>query len=113
MKPSILVQEEAGKGDAEAAAKRLKAISDFAILEIDEDASRVAKFLVADGAIPREYPEDAIHIGVASVNGIDFILTWNFAHINNASNREKIENVVGQCGYVCPIICAPEELLGG
>jgi len=110
---SDLVQEEAGKGDIEAAAKRHEAISGFAFLEIDEDASRIAKFLVADGAIPKEYPEDAIHIRVAYVNGIDFILTWNFAHINNANNREKIAEVVDRCGYVCPVICTPEELMGG
>lgn len=110
---SDLVREEAGKGDTEAAARRLDVISKFAILEIDEEASKIAKFLVANGAIPSEYPEDAIHIGVASVNGIDFILTWNFAHINNALNREKIERIVDQCGYVCPVICTPEELFGG
>jgi hypothetical protein len=110
---SDLVQEEAGKGDLKAAAKRIEVISEFTVLEIDENASRMAKILVAEGAIPQEYPEDAIHIGVASVNGVDFILTWNFAHINNARNREKITKVVDQFGYVCPVICTPDELLGG
>jgi len=53
---SDLVQEEAGKGDPEAAVKRLKVISEFLFLEIDDEASRIAKFLVANGAIPPEYP---------------------------------------------------------
>jgi hypothetical protein len=110
---SDLVLEEAGKGDPVAAIKRLEAISTFSILEIDGDSSKIAKALVAEGAIPQEYPEDAIHIGVASVNGMDYILTWNFAHINNAENREKIARVVDRHGYICPVICTPEELLGG
>jgi len=109
---SDLVLEESGKGDVQAVEKRLSVISEFALLEVDEEASRIAKLLVADGAIPKEYPEDAVHIGVASANGIDFILTWNFAHINNAENRERIVKVVDHCGYVCPVICTPEELLG-
>jgi hypothetical protein len=110
---SDLVQEEARKGDSKAAIKRLQAISVFTYLEIDDDAARIAKVLVAEGAIPEEFPEDAIHIGVAAVNGIDFILTWNFAHINNANKRGKIVSVIDQCGYICPVICTPEELLGG
>ena len=40
---SDLVQEEAGKGDDKAAAKRLNAISEFPILEVDTEASRIAK----------------------------------------------------------------------
>lgn len=105
--------EEAGKGDLNAASKRIEAISDFMVLKIDEDAAMIAKNLLSDGAIPQEYPEDAIHIAVASINRMTFILTWNFAHINNAIHREKIIKSVDQCGYTCPVICTPEELLGG
>jgi hypothetical protein len=110
---STLVHEEAGKGDTVAAKKRIDSISEFRLLEIDDDASRMAKTLVAESAIPPEYPEDALHIGVAAVNGIDFILTWNFAHINNAMNRERIMKIIDQAGYICPVICTPEELIGG
>lgn len=110
---SDLVQDEASKGDKDASVKRLEAIAKFEILEVDSEASRVAKQLVSEGAIPSVYPEDAVHIGVAAVNGIDFILTWNFAHIHNATKQEKIVKVVDLCGYVCPVICTPEELLGG
>ena len=93
--------------------KRVEAVSTSKILKIDEESSKIAKTLVAEGAIPREFPEDAVHIAVASVNGMDYILTWNFAHINNAENRGKIMKLIDQCGYVCPVICTPEELLGG
>jgi hypothetical protein len=109
---SDLVIEESAKGDTVAAAKRLKKISNFKILEIADDCSEVAKILISKNAIPTEFPEDALHIAIAAMKGIDFILTWNFAHINNAINREKIMNVIDQCGYICPVICTPEELLG-
>ena len=110
---SDLVLEESAKGDNVAAAKRLEAISNFSILEIDDECSDLAKILISKKAIPAEFPEDALHIAVAAMNGIDFILTWNFAHINNAMKREKIMDVIDQCGYICPVICTPEELLGG
>ena len=109
---SDLVLEESAKGDTDAASKRLDAISAFQILEIDEESAVLAKGLISKKAIPAEFPEDALHIAVAAINGMDFILTWNFAHINNAMNREKIMDVIDQFGLICPVICTPEELLG-
>ena len=52
------------------------------------------------------------HIALAVVNGMDFLLTWNFAHINNARMKSDITRVVEAYGYECPVICTPEELAG-
>ena len=61
-------------------------------------------------AIPASCPEDALHI--ATVNGLDLIVTWNFSHINNPFTRMLIRQVVENSGYECPEICSPDELLG-
>ena len=53
----------------------------------------------------------ALHIAVAAVNGIDVIITWNFAHLNNPFRRRKVRNIVEAEGYSCPEVCSPEELL--
>ncbi len=34
-----------------------------------------------------------LHISIAAVQGIDFLLTWNFKHINNANMRDKMEQL--------------------
>ena len=44
--------------------------------------------------------------------GIDYLITWNFKHINNASTRTIVVNVVSNSGLVCPVLCSPEELMG-
>ena len=59
-----------------------------------------------------KYPEDALHISAATVNEIEFIVTWNFKHINNPFMKNKIREIIENAGYKCPIICSPEELLG-
>jgi len=43
--------------------------------------------------MPPEAVEDALHIAVATLNGMDYLLTWNFGHIANATMRYKIERV--------------------
>ena len=108
---SVLVREEAGRGDEEQAAKRLQALKAFPVLDIDEPAQRVAAGIVVGHGIPEEYPEDALHIAVAAVHGIDVLVTWNFTHLNNPFTRMMIRQLVENAGYRCPEICSPDELL--
>jgi len=108
---SALVYEESARGDPEQAAKRLDAIAPFRMLDIDEETRKLAETIIAGKAIPKEYPEDALHIAVAAVNGIAVVVTWNFAHLSNPFTRSVVRQIVENEGYVCPEICSPEELL--
>ena len=81
------------------------------MLDIEGDAIFLAEKIIAGRGIPAEYPEDALHIAVAAVNGIEVLITWNFAHLNNPFTRRAIRRIVEEEGYVCPEICSPEELL--
>ena len=108
---SALVVQEAGKGNPNQAQMRLAAIAKFPMLDIDDEALSLAEKIVAKKGIPVEYPEDALHIAVAAVNGIEVIITWNFAHLNNPFTRKKVRKIVEGEGYSCPEVCSPEELL--
>lgn len=108
---SELVHREAAAGDAAAADARLEAIANLKILRVTEEAVSLAELLTAKGPIPREHAADALHIAIAAVNGIDYLLTWNCKHLANAAHRSRIERLVEEAGYVCPVICTPEELM--
>jgi len=108
---SALVYAEAGRGDPEQARMRLAAIEPFPMLDIDDEARMLAEEIIAGGGIPAENPEDALHVAVAAVNGIDVVITWNFAHLNNPFTRIMVRQIVEGVGYQCPEICSPEELL--
>lgn len=110
---SALVYEEAGRGNEELARKRLDAVAPFPVLDVDQEARDLAAQLLATKTIPDEFPEDALHIAVAAVNGIGILLTWNFAHINNPFKKMLIRQTVENAGYLCPEICSPEELMEG
>ena len=108
---SALVFEEAKKSDPKQAQIRLEAIDPFPMLDIDDEARSLADKIIARRAIPAEYPEDALHIAVAAVNGIEVVITWNFAHMNNPFTRKMVRQVVEDEGYTYPEICSPEELM--
>ena len=109
---SELVLQEASKGDPSAARIRMETIKELKELEIDDECKQLAKVLVSNNAIPKEFPEDALHIAVASVHNMDVIVTWNFKHINNPIMRKKIKEILETTGYNAPELCSPEEFMG-
>jgi len=109
---SALVEEEISQGDALAAKARLGLIKDVPNLEISDEAVYLAEQLLSQGAVPRDSEEDALHIGIAAAQGVDYLLTWNFKHINNAEMKSVITKVVDSFGFICPQICSPEALGG-
>jgi predicted nucleic acid-binding protein len=108
---SQMVVQEVSIGDDDAVSRRLQAIDGFPLLDITPQAVQLAEQLIAEKAIPRQAAEDALHIALATVNGMDYLLTWNFKHIANAVLRSKVEAVCRNHGFEPPIICAPFELM--
>ena len=110
---SEAVVEEASRGDAEAARKRLEGISDLEELLIDEPVLSLTRAILGTGLIPGKSSADALHIALAARHGMDYLLTWNCKHIANAEIVRRISYVISECGYFVPIICTPRELFGG
>ena len=109
---SPLVVEEISAGDASEAEERLRVIADIPSVAIAAKAESLAFALLASNAVPEYSARDALHIAIAATQGIDYLITWNFKHINNASTRTMVVNVVSNSGLVCPVLCSPEELMG-
>ncbi|MEO1616447.1 MAG: hypothetical protein AAFV88_11395 [Planctomycetota bacterium] len=81
-------------------------------LQITDATRDLADALMDRKAIPESEPRDAIHIGIAAVHGVQYLVTWNFKHIANATLRDRINRVCRDAGHEPPIICTPEEIAG-
>lgn len=108
---SDAVIAEAGRGDPDAAARRLNALSGIPLLEATREAEILANAILQTATMPPKAAVDAAHVAIATVHALDFLLTWNCTHIANAANRPRIERVCRSLGYQVPIICTPFELL--
>jgi hypothetical protein len=107
---SDLVMAEASAKDPTAAADRLAILNTIPLLRVNQDAEQLAKNLVSALAIPSSEQRDALHVAIAAVNGIDFLLTWNCRHLANLHQRGRIEQVCRSFGYQPPLIGTPSEL---
>ncbi|MHC4444298.1 MAG: type II toxin-antitoxin system VapC family toxin [Planctomycetota bacterium] len=107
-----LVMAEAGEGDPDAVKRRVEMMQGIPDLEVTDDVVALAKKLIDEGALPREALDDAMHVALATVHGVDYLLTWNCRHIDNAERKPLIRSVCAVAGYICPEICTPQELMG-
>jgi hypothetical protein len=108
---SQFVLDEASKGDPEAAALRLATLEQIAVLDVNDDATVLTEELIAGGGLPQQARVDAFHVAVATVHGMDYLLSWNCKHIANATLRSRIEAICRAAGYEPPVICMPLELV--
>lgn len=106
------VLRECAAGDPNAAEKRLAIVSDVPLITITEQAIQVAESLVKEKIVPEKAVEDALHIAIATISNVDYLLTWNCKHIANPEIQRNIAAHLDKLGLFLPFICTPEELLG-
>ena len=107
---SELVIREAQNGDSNAALRRLNLLQGLPILIIDQRVQLLANIILKEGCLPIKAGEDAVHIALASVHTMDYLLTWNCKHIANAHMRQKIVDICRRHGFKAPVIGTPEDL---
>jgi len=105
------VLAEAKRGDTAAAARRLETLKGIPVLSVSRGVGTLAGTLLRTGTLPLKARLDAIHVAIAALNGMDYLLTWNLRHLANAVIRGKIEEACRRAGIRPPIICTPEELM--
>ena len=81
------------------------------VLEPETEASRLADLYVSEGVIPQKYRTDGLHIAIATVHGLDLIISMNFEHIV----KHKTEKMTGAIntlnGYRAIEIVSPMEVI--
>ena len=111
LRVSQFVLDEAAKGDVEAAARRLVVLRAIPLLSVTEEAIALGDELVRNGLLPEKAGADALHLAVAAIHGVDFLLTWNCRHLANAKVKARVGRFARAIGLELPVICTPEELV--
>ncbi len=110
---SAVVVQEVREGTPELAASRLKYLEDVTFLEVTDEAEALKEKLLAAAALPRKAELDALHIAVATVHGLDYLLSWNLRHIANAVTLPRVYDICRREGFEPPFVCTPPELMEG
>lgn len=107
---SEVVLDEAARGDQSIARARIALVESLPILAVNDQARNLAAAILQSAALPSKAAADAMHIAIATVNAMDYLLTWNCTHIANAIIFRKVADICRGMGYDPPTVCTPEEL---
>lgn len=108
---SELVVREAEVGDPSAARSRLTLVASLPLLSIPQEAELLAPVLLRAAGLSANAATDSLHMALAAVHGMQYLLTWNCKHIANAVIRRAVERRCIAAGYDPPVICTPQELM--
>lgn len=104
---------EVTKGEMIDAPEHVRALfeSTFAeLLTITEDARMLAQDYLKHQVVTENYYQDALHVAVATVEGINLLASWNFKHLVNIHREEAFNAVNLLNGYPQLRIVTPKEL---
>lgn len=107
---SELVLFEIGRGDSSAAELRLAFVQGLPVLGITSEARVLADRIFRATTLPDKAAADALHVALAAINSMDYLLTWNCTHIANGVVLKIVNAICRESGYEPPIVCTPEEL---
>lgn len=110
---SQLVIDEAAMGDPDAAASRLRMLDGMPVLPANPDAEIVADEIVRRSMMPATAKIDALHVAIAALAGVQYLLTQNCRHIANAHELPRLYRLLDELGLSGLLICTPMEFLGG
>ena len=108
---SEIVRAEIQKGNPTAAQQRLAAVSSLTVLEVLPEVDGLVQKLLDTGAVPRNSEPDAQHIAIATVHGVEYLVSWNHKHIVNEHKREHIKRICQAAGFQPTTICTPIQLM--
>jgi hypothetical protein len=79
-------------------------------LPVTNVVRKLADLLLTHGVIPREKPGDATHLGLAAGYEVDYLLTWNYAHLANPVTQAKTQQLLERHGLREPLLVSPESI---
>ncbi|MEW6687313.1 MAG: type II toxin-antitoxin system VapC family toxin [Candidatus Edwardsbacteria bacterium] len=108
---SQVVLDEIREGDPEMIDKRMEILQGIPLLETNDEVESLAERYFVGLQLPPKALRDAFHLAYVVAYRIDFLITWNCAHLANANILYRLSRVNRNLGYETPMIYTPEELI--
>ena len=84
--------------------------NDAEILRINEEALDVVLQYQTHKILPHKFTNDMLHIALATVAGVDILVSWNFKHIVHFDKIRQFNAVNNELGYKGLSIYSPMEV---
>jgi predicted nucleic acid-binding protein len=98
---STIVTQEINRADESATAQMVEEVEKLApvLLQPNAESEELAEAYLRAGVIPAKKRADALHVAIATVAGIDIVVSWNHRHMANDRKRSLFAAVNRLAGY--------------
>jgi len=101
---------ELENGAPEYVKENLKTV-DYEEFMVNEEMIKLTEKYMEQKIVSTNYYSDALHIAVATVLGVDVLVSWNFKHIVNLNKIKMFNSVNLREGYSILEIRSPREVI--
>ncbi len=112
---SEVVMAEVNRASADIKTKLIGLINKHkpVMLDLTEDAERLADAYMERRIIPEKKIEDGLHVAIATLEELDAVVTWNYQHLANLRKSELFYSVNLSRGFHKKVeIITPWEVVG-
>lgn len=107
---SILTESELRAGKYRGQAQAVAACRRLAYLRSSKKVIACASFYLDKRLVPPEKPADALQLALATVHKVDYLLTWNYAHLANVDTQRRLRTMNDAQGWLTPLLVSPENI---
>jgi hypothetical protein len=88
----------------------IELIRGVSVIPITEAMIEFGQILVDRKVMPRPVAGDALHVAIAAVSEMDYLLTWNVRHLANPNKILHLNAICLEYGLIAPKILRPDDL---
>jgi len=107
---SFVVLDELSASPTPKRERCLDLVNPLPLLDVTEEVLGIAEAYQAERLMPRQPAADSIHLAVASLYRMDYLLTWNCQHIANANKTRHLEVINLRLHLGLPMLVTPHQL---
>lgn len=108
---SELVKAEFARSPLAKSVQAARFFANIPALQPPPQFSEIVRTYIAERVMPADAGGDAAHLAMASLHGVEIILTWNCRHLANANKAVHIRAVNDRLGLLTPTIATPLEVI--
>lgn len=106
---STLVENEIEAAPDPLRKKLTQKLEGFSVLPITPETEELAQHYIEQGVFPERYRSDALHVATAVLHRVEYLVSWNFAHMVKVRTRQTVNLVNALKGFPGIEIIAPPE----
>lgn len=107
----LVLQEIRKTADATKKKTLLEAVKKFRVLKVSPVAKELAQRYLAEKVLSESARLDSLHLAIATVGEVDFVVSWNLKHIVKVKTKLGVNSINLQLGFKTIDIVTPWEVI--